>query len=130
MAADGCVRLTCSGWQILRTLTDIAGRNATNTVRADARAAREREAGVLSERKERYLEIGVGVSRAGQEVFDTLKKNFPVKWINESVRIFDSVTLLPPYGVDNIRYALPHTSECCFRETELTSSAARRATRT
>mmetsp|Transcript_8196 Transcript_8196/g.28153 ORF Transcript_8196/g.28153 Transcript_8196/m.28153 type:complete len:181 (-) Transcript_8196:51-593(-) len=63
--------------------------------------AEEREAKALMGANKRAEQIGVGVTRAAQSVFDSVNKTLPCRWQGKDIIVIGEVTIVSPYGLDN-----------------------------
>ena len=63
--------------------------------------AEQREAKALQDAKKRAEQIGVGVTREEQKVFDGVNKTLPCKWKDKDIVVLGEVTIVSPYGIDN-----------------------------
>lgn len=57
----------------------------------------------MKKKRADFEKIGVDVSPVAQAIFDTLAKTLPCKWQRDTIIVFDTVRLLPPYDVKSIR---------------------------
>ncbi|KAF9986633.1 hypothetical protein BGZ75_001573 [Mortierella antarctica] len=64
---------------------------------------RQREQQAVREAQAAAARIGVGVSTAGQEIFDALSKTLPCRWAKESIVVMDEVIIAPPYEPENCK---------------------------
>ena len=60
-----------------------------------------REAKALMGANKRAEQIGVGVTRAAQSVFDSVNKTLPCRWQGKDIVVIGEVTIVSPYGLDN-----------------------------
>lgn len=61
----------------------------------------DREAKALQEAKKRAQQIGVGVTRGAQKVFDQINKTLPCAWKGKDIVVIGEVTIASPYTIDN-----------------------------
>jgi len=66
-----------------------------------AMVALPREAKALQEAKKRADQIGVGVTREAQRIFDSVNKTLPCEWKGKDIVVIGEVTIVAPYGVEN-----------------------------
>ncbi|CAO3567864.1 unnamed protein product [Mortierella alpina] len=64
---------------------------------------RQREQQAVREAQAAAARIGVGVSTAGQEIFDALSKTLPCRWAKESIVVMDEVIIAPPYEPESCK---------------------------
>ncbi|EFC40753.1 hypothetical protein NAEGRDRAFT_80898 [Naegleria gruberi] len=65
----------------------------------DADDIKRREENAIYERRER---LGSNVSSEAQAIFDTMSKTVPCSWKGKQILVMDSISISPPYGVDNV----------------------------
>ena len=63
--------------------------------------AEQREAKALQGARKRAEQIGVGVTRQAQAVFDSINKTLPCKWKERDIVVIGEVTIAAPYAADN-----------------------------
>ncbi|OMH85781.1 Protein LSM12-like protein [Zancudomyces culisetae] len=68
----------------------------------------------LAEADIQNQKVGVGVSKYAQDIFDSLSKTMPCRWVGEKIVVLDEVLIEPPYDVDNC-LALSNSSSSLSR---------------
>ncbi|KIW05733.1 uncharacterized protein PV09_03590 [Verruconis gallopava] len=71
--------------------------------RVDTEALRQREAKAILEAKKAEANIGKGVTKEAQELYDYIMRTLPVRWSEKRIVVLDSVLVEPPYGVENVK---------------------------
>lgn len=67
-------------------------------VNRDALIAKERAA--LEKAHTRASQIGVGVSKEAQQIFDALSRTYPCQWSGQTIIALDTIHISPPYTAD------------------------------
>ena len=80
---------------------------------------RTRERASIKRARQVASYIGVGVTPEGQRLFDLMVKSLPCRWEKDVIVVLDSVQILPPYRVANMK-PLTHATQ---RELDMVSSA-------
>lgn len=69
----------------------------------DTRALKAREAKAIGEAMDREARRGKGVTREAQDLFDAFSRTMPAHWNGPHIVVADSVSISPPYRVDDCR---------------------------
>jgi hypothetical protein len=69
----------------------------------DARALKQREAKAVGEALDREARRGKGVTREAQDIFDAFSRTMPAHWHGQNIVVAETVTIAPPYRVDDCR---------------------------
>ncbi|KAJ5495832.1 hypothetical protein N7539_000948 [Penicillium diatomitis] len=69
----------------------------------DLRSLRTREAKAVGEAMDREARRGKGVTREAQDIFDAFSRTMPAHWNGPNIVVADSVSIAPPYRVEDCR---------------------------
>ncbi|EPS33896.1 hypothetical protein PDE_08858 [Penicillium oxalicum 114-2] len=69
----------------------------------DIRALKTREAKAIGEAMDREARRGKGVTREAQDIFDAFSRTMPAHWNGPRIVVADSVSIAPPYRVEDCR---------------------------
>ncbi|KAK9786298.1 hypothetical protein WJX73_006824 [Symbiochloris irregularis] len=69
----------------------------------DPQSVTDREAAALQAAREQAAKIGVGVTREGQQIFDSLEKQYRCEWRGKDIAVLGCVIISEPYQASNCR---------------------------